>query len=178
MIIIMGLAGAGKGTQAKMLVEDEGYSLISTGDLLRTYASADQKERMAAGVLLKDEEIFEMIGRAMKEIPDLKKCLIDGTPRSIPQADWLLGKAKEEGFTVDAVVHLEISEEVVRKRLLGRGRTDDTDEIITKRFQEYYRATQPLLDYLKDKGLKVFSINGDQSVDKVHSDIVGALKAS
>lgn len=177
MIIIMGLAGAGKGTQAKLLVDKDGYALVSTGDVLRSFASEDQKKRMLSGVLLSDEEIFDLIGKAIREVPDLKKCLIDGTPRSIPQADWLLEQADKQGFTIDAVLHLEIKEDVVRKRLLERGRTDDTEASITKRFQEYYRATQPLLDYLKQKNIPVYSINGDQTEEAVHHDIVAALEA-
>ncbi len=173
----MGLAGAGKGTQAKLLVEKDGYALVSTGDVLRSLASDDQKKRMLSGVLLSDDEIFDLIGKAIQQVPDPKKCLIDGTPRSIPQADWLLDQAKKQGFSIDAVLHLEIKEEVVRRRLLQRGRTDDTDASITKRFQEYYRATQPLLNYLKQKNIPVYSINGDQTEAAVHQDIVTALES-
>lgn len=176
MILIMGLAGAGKGTQAKMLVDKNNYSLISTGDLLRQYATEDQKRRMREGVLLRDEEIYEMIGRALQMVPDLKKCLIDGTPRSIPQAEWLLEQVKAGRFTIDAVLHLEIPEEVVRKRLLERGRTDDTDAGITKRFEEYHRGTEPLLGFLQQQGIPLYRINGDQAPDSVHEDIIKALK--
>lgn len=176
MIILMGLAGAGKGTQAKMLVEENGYSLISTGDLLREYATEDQKRRMHQGVLLEDAEIYEMIGKALDRVPDLTKCLIDGTPRSVPQADWLLEQVEAGRFTIDAVLHLEIAEDVVRQRLLERGRTDDTEESIAKRFAEYHRATEPILDYLKNKGIPVFRINGDQAPEAVHADIVAALQ--
>ncbi len=176
MIVIMGLAGAGKGTQAKMLVEENNYSLISTGDLLRQYATDDQKQRMHQGILLRDDEIYEMIGKALAEVPDLKKCLIDGTPRSIPQADWLLEQVQAGRFTIDAVLHLEIAESVVRARLLQRGRTDDTEDSISKRFAEYHRATEPILGYLSSKGVPVFRINGDQSPEAVHADIVKALQ--
>ena len=178
MIIIMGLAGAGKGTQAKMLVEKDGYSLISTGDLLRTYATEDQKRRMHEGVLLEDSEIFAMIREALKTVPDLSKCLIDGTPRSIPQADWLLKQVDAGRFTIDGVIHLEINEAVVRKRLLARGRTDDTEDSITRRFQEYHRATEPLLDYLSQKNIPIYRIQGDQAPDAVHADIVKSLERS
>ncbi len=175
MIILMGLAGAGKGTQAKMLVEKYGYSLISTGDLLRTYASDEQKQRMLQGVLLRDDEIYDMIGKALDAVPDTSKCIIDGTPRSIPQADWLLAQAAQGRFTIDAVVHLEISEDVVRRRLLDRARPDDTDAGISKRFEEYHRATQPILEYLAQKGIPVYNVDGDQAPEAVHADIVANI---
>ncbi|MGH7157720.1 MAG: adenylate kinase family protein [Candidatus Saccharimonadales bacterium] len=176
MIILMGIAGAGKGTQAKMLVDRDNYSLISTGDLLRVYATEDQHRRMLEGVLLRDDEIFEMIGKALDKVPDLEKCVIDGTPRSIAQADWLLNEANERNFAIRAVVHINISEDVVRQRLLGRGRSDDTEAGIAKRFEEYRNSTLPILSHLKEKGIPVFDVNGDQEPAAVHQSILECIE--
>jgi adenylate kinase len=172
----MGLAGAGKGTQANLLVERQGYALISTGDLLRQYATDEQKQRMQAGILLEDQEIFGMISQALDKVPDLSRCLIDGTPRSIPQADWLLQEADQRQAALEAVIHLDIPEAVVRQRLLARGRLDDTEAAITKRFQEYHRSTEPLLQHLAAKGVPIRRINGDQPAENVYSDIVQSLE--
>lgn len=172
----MGLAGAGKGTQAKMLVEREGYSLISTGDLLRAYATEDQQRRMLAGELLEDDEIFAMIGQALKKVSDLQKCLLDGTPRTIPQADWLMDQAKQGHFDITAIIHFSIDEAVVRQRLLDRGRTDDTPAGIDKRFEEYRNATLPILKYFKDKNIPVYDVNGDQDPEAVYEDVVRLLQ--
>lgn len=176
MIIVMGLAGAGKGTQAKLLAERDGYALISTGDLLRKYATDEQKKRMVTGELLEDEEIFAMIGKALDVTPDLDRCLVDGTPRSIPQSDWLLREAKRRGVTVAAVIHLDTTEDVVKGRLLARGRTDDNEEAIAKRFDEYYQTTRPILKHLAQEGVEIIHVNGDQAAEKVHTDIVKALR--
>lgn len=176
MIILMGMAGAGKGTQAKMLVDRDNYSLISTGDLLRTYATEDQHRRMLEGVLLRDDEIFEMIGKALDKVPDLSKCVLDGTPRSIPQADWLLAQAGAGRFAITAVIHINVSEEVVRERLAGRGRADDTEAGMTKRFEEYRNNTLPILKYLQDRGVQVHEVNGDQDPAAVHDEILTCLK--
>lgn len=172
----MGLAGAGKGTQAHMLKERDGYELVSTGDLLRKYASEEQRQRMETGALLRDEEIFSMIGKALDEVSDLNRCLIDGTPRSIPQADWLLEEAKKRKASIRVVVHLDLPETVVRERLLARGRADDTEDAIKRRFQEYHETTKPLLDHLAQHGVAVVQVNGNQDPDKVHDDIVEALE--
>lgn len=176
MIILMGLAGAGKGTQAKLLVEKNGYNYLSSGDLLRQYGSDDQKARMLAGVLMRDEEIYTLFEAAFKRVDDLKKCLIDGTPRSIPQAKWLVDQAQNGKFAIDAVVHLDIDEAVIRQRLLKRGRPDDTEEGITKRIAEYYRATRPLLDFYEQAGIRVIHVNADQAPEAVHDGIIAALE--
>lgn len=173
----MGLAGSGKGTQAKMLVDKDGYYLISTGDLLRRYASQDQKNRMLSGVLLQDQEIYTLIDKAIESVPDLKKCLIEGTPRSIPQAKWLLEQVADGRFTIDAVLHLDVSEAIVRERLLKRGRADDTEAGITKRFQEYQRATLPIIDYFKKNSVAVRNIEADQPAEIVHETILQMLNA-
>lgn len=176
MIVLMGIAGAGKGTQAKMLVDRDNYSLVSTGDLLRTYASEDQHRRMLAGILLRDDEIFSMIGKALDKVPDLNKCVLDGTPRSIAQADWLLEQVKEGHFEIRAVVHIAVDENIVRQRLIGRGRSDDTEAGIAKRFEEYRSNTLPILDYLKGHGIKVCEVDGNQAPDQVHQAVLGCIE--
>lgn len=89
MIILMGIAGAGKGTQAKMLVDRDNYSIVATGDTFRKFATEEQRSRMLQGLLLQDEDIYEMLTKAFDAVPDLEKCILDGAPRSITQADWL-----------------------------------------------------------------------------------------
>lgn len=171
----MGIAGAGKGTQAAMLVEKNGYSLISTGDLLRKYATEDQKRRMLEGVLLRDDEIYDMIGQELHKVPDLQKCILDGTPRSIPQAQWLLSQVEAGRFTITAVIHIAVTEEVVKHRLLARARPDDTEAGVAKRFEAFRKDTLPILEYLKQKGIAVHEVNGDQTPEEVHQDIIALL---
>lgn len=172
----MGIAGAGKGTQAKMLVDRDGYSVVATGDTFRTYATEEQRSRMLQGLLLRDEDIFEMLSKAFRAVPDLQKCILDGAPRSIPQADWLLDQTKKGDFQIKAVVHIAVDENIVRQRLLGRGRSDDTDAGIAKRFEEYRNNTLPILDYLKGHGVHVCEVNGDQEPDVVHQEILGCIE--
>jgi adenylate kinase len=130
---------------------------------------------MLTGVLLEDDEIYSLIKEAIDRVTDQKKCLLDGTPRSIPQAQWLMQQVERGSLTIDAVLHLEVNEAVVRGRLLSRGRPDDTEEGITKRFEEYRRATLPIVEYFKQKKVPVFPINADQPAEAVHHDIVEVL---
>lgn len=171
----MGIAGAGKGTQAKMLVDKDNYSVVATGDTFRKYATEEQRSRMLKGLLLRDEDIYEMLSKAFDAVPDLERCILDGAPRSIPQADWLLSEVAQRNFAITAVVHINISEEAVRQRLLGRGRSDDTEAGISKRFEEYRNSTLPILQHLKDRGVPVREVDGDQNPDEVHESILKCI---
>lgn len=175
MIILMGIAGAGKGTQAQMLA-DNGYTHISSGDLFRKYATGEQRERMLRGELMRDEELFAIVEKGLETVPDLQKCILDGVVRSILQADWLMEQVQKGRFSVSAIVHIVISEDVVKKRLIARGRDDDTEAGIAKRFDEYHKRIEPLLEYLQDKGIKVYRVNGDQTPEAVHQDILRCLE--
>lgn len=176
MIILMGIVGAGKGTQAKLLAEHSGYKPISTGELLRKYATEEQHRRMLAGELLGDDEIIAMVDKVLDEVEDPGKCMLDGFPRSVAQTEWLLDQAERGRFGLTAIIHLLVSEEVVRERMLNRGRPDDTPETITKRFHEYHTITEPVLEYLKGRGVKVYDVDGDQEPEAVHEDVVRALE--
>lgn len=176
MIILMGIAGAGKGTQAKMLVDRDNYSVVATGDTFRKYATEEQRSRMLEGFLLRDDDIFEMLSKAFEAVADLERCILDGAPRSIPQADWLLRQQADGRFNIKAVVHIAVDEDIVRRRLVGRGRSDDTDNGISKRFEEYRNNTLPILKHLKDRGIKVFEVDGNQEASKVHQDILQCIE--
>lgn len=174
MIILMGMTGAGKGTQAQMLVE-KGYSHISSGELFRAYATDEQRERLMRGELMRDDELFNIVEKALATVPDLEKCILDGVVRSIPQADWLLDQVAKGRFKITAIIHIAVSEDVIKKRLMARGRSDDTEASIAKRIEEYHKNTEPILEYLEAKGIKVCHIDGDQTPEAVHQDILRCL---
>lgn len=177
MILLMGSAGAGKGTQGKLLVEKNDYSYISTGELLRRQASKEQQQRMVAGELLDDQEITGLLKTAMEVVPDPQHCILDGFPRTLSQADWLLEYAKKDRFKVTAVINLAISEEATLERLLKRGRPDDTSEVIAKRFDEHQSLTVPILSHFKEAGIPVFDIDASQSPEVVHQVVEDCLNS-
>lgn len=175
MIILMGLVGAGKGTQATFLAERYGYRVISTGELLRQYATEEQHARMLAGELLGDNEIIEMVDKVLDTAADIQKCLLDGFPRSVQQTSWLLDQAASGRFRISAFINIAVTEEVVRHRLLGRGRSDDNEATIAKRFEEYRNITSPIFSYLDGQGVTVYHVDGDQEPEAVHKAIVEVL---
>lgn len=176
MILLMGIAGSGKGTQGSLLAEKAGYNVISTGDLLRNYGSEEQHARMHRGVILDDAEVTALLDRALGELPDADKVILDGYPRRISQADWLLEQQKKGKFKLSQILHLVASPKSVKDRLHDRGRIDDHDEAIEERFREYDRATLPILTHLANAGVPVNQIDAERPVEAVHNDIVGLLK--
>lgn len=176
MILLMGIAGSGKGTQGKMLADQHGLHLISMGDVLRMYVTGEKRRRMLAGELLDDQEIIEIVERVLSSLGDSEQVLLDGFPRTIPQAKWLLEQARSGQFKLDTAFHLQASHEAVKKRLLNRARIDDKEGAIEARFNEYERSTTPLLKWLADNGVKVINIDAERPVKEVNNDLVAHLK--
>jgi adenylate kinase len=168
----MGVAGAGKSMQGKLLADEHGYAWISTGEVLRVLVTGKRRQEMLQGKLLSDEEMIKLLDKVFELIDPTQEFVLDGFPRTIAQADWLLEQATQERFKLTAVVHLEASEEVVRQRLIRRGRVDDTDEAIGKRFDEYHGVELPIIERFRDKGIRVYDIDAGQTPREVHDQIV------
>jgi adenylate kinase len=178
MILLMGIAGSGKGTQGKMLSDQHGYHLVSMGDVVRMYVTGKQREKMLAGELLDDDEIIEIVDKVLLSIPNLDEVVIDGFPRTIPQAEWLIKQAESGRFKINVALHLAASREAVKQRLLKRARMDDVEKAIEARFDEYEKSTMPLLKWLEDHGVKVANINAERSVDEVNEELSNLLEAN
>lgn len=175
MIIFMGVAGAGKSMQGRMLADERGYPWLSTGEFLRMLVSGEQRKEMLSGKLLNDEEIITLVQKIFAIVDTEHEFVLDGFPRSVGQADWLLNQVKYGQLDITGIVHITATEAVVRKRLLSRGRPDDHHDVITERFKEYEQITGPVLDQFRAAGVPVYDINGDQNPEAVHDDIENAI---
>lgn len=178
MIIFMGVAGSGKSLQGKLLADQLGLPWLSTGEFLRMLVSGERRKAMVAGQLLEDQEIIALVRRIFTIVDTNQEFVLDGFPRTAAQADWLLNEVKHGQLAVTGVIHLTATPEVVRERLLGRGRPDDTDEAIVERFREYEEAAKPILEQFRGAKVPVYDINGERDVQAIHQDIVQALKVS
>ena len=177
MILLMGVAGAGKSVEGRRLADEMGLPWLSTGEFLRMLVTGERRREMLAGKLLSDEEVIELADKIFRIIDTKEQFLLDGFPRTLAQADWLFAQHKAGLMKITCVLHLEAREEVVAQRLLGRGRQDDTEESIAKRFAEYAAVTLPILKDFESKGIKVCHINAEREPNAVHADVLKVLES-
>jgi adenylate kinase len=171
----MGVAGAGKSMQGKLLADEHGYAWISTGEILRVLVTGKRRHEMLQGKLLSDEEVINILDKVFELIDTTEEFVLDGFPRTVSQADWLIRQAENGRFKLSAVVHLAASEDVVRDRLIERGRVDDTQDAIAQRFNEYHTVTVPIIDHFKKEGIHVYNIDAAQTPREVHDTILGFI---
>lgn len=187
--IFFGLVGSGKGTQVKLLMDllntKDGMEivLLSPGNEYRkfiasgTYVGNRIKDSMERGELQPDSLTNALVGSIMlSQISADKHLIADGYPRRIAQSQMLFELCEFFERKNKKIIYIKLSEDEAMKRNLLRGRHDDTEEGLKKRFQEYKENVIPAMEYLKDKpGYEFLEINGEQSVEDVHKDIVKAL---
>lgn len=172
MILLMGVAGAGKSMQGRILADEHGYAWISTGEILRVLVTGKRRQEMMQGKLLSDDEIITILDQVFGFIDPTQEFVLDGFPRTVRQADWLLDQVEKGRFNLTAVINLVASKEIVLGRLMQRGRPDDTKEAIDKRFEEYEAVTRPILQHLQDKKVPVHQVNADRDPRAIHDDIL------
>lgn len=172
----MGVAGVGKSMQGRLIADELGLPWLSTGEFLRMLIAGDKRKAMLSGKLLSDEEIITMVQKIFGIVDTRKEFVLDGFPRTQKQADWLLSQVRHGQLRVKAVVHLTASEDVVKSRLLDRGRQDDHSQAIAERFKEYKESVLPIINDFEKAGIPVYTIDGEQSVEKVHTAIKDKLK--
>lgn len=179
--VIFGRQGAGKGTQSVRLSEHFGAPHISTGDMLRlavgegTEFGRKADEFMSAGNLVPDDVMIGVVRERLSKADAVERgFLLDGFPRTLPQAEALVGSIGEDGL--DIVLDLDVPLDVVTARMKGRGRADDTDEAIARRLELYETETGPVLAWFRQRGMLV-TVDGVGSEDEVFSRLVDAIGA-
>ena len=182
-VVLLGPPGAGKGTQAQVLGERLGVPAISTGDMLREAVAEGSelgrkvRDIMASGALVDDGTMAEVVRERLGKPDAANGFLLDGYPRTLPQAETLVGILRGAGRPLDAVVCVDVpADELVRRAML-RGRADDKEEVIRERLRVYREKTAPLIGYYRERGL-LREIDGNRSVEEVTAGVLGLLGAA
>ncbi|MFO7847623.1 MAG: adenylate kinase [Balneolaceae bacterium] len=181
-LILFGPPGAGKGTQAELISSHYNIPHLSTGNIFRrniknrTELGKKVKSIMDAGELVPDETVVELV---VDELGDSKYdsgYILDGFPRTIPQAEALDSHLEKNGSAIDLLLTLEVPEDELVNRILSRddGRTDDTPEKVKTRLEVYRNETKPVLDYYTDKGV-TRSVDGVGSIEDIFDRIKSVL---
>ncbi|OBA74937.1 adenylate kinase [Mycobacterium sp. 1554424.7] len=177
-VVLLGPPGAGKGTQAEKLAEKLDIPQISTGELFRnniengTKLGVEAKRYLDAGDLVPSELTNQLVDDRLDDSDCANGFILDGYPRSLEQAKALHEMLERRGCDIDAVVEFRVSQDELLARLKGRGRADDTEEVILNRMKVYRDETAPLLEYYSDE-LKTVDAVG--TVDEVFARALQAL---
>lgn len=177
MIIVLGVAGSGKSTQSQLLAARDGMRWVSMGEVLRRVITDDRRDVMLAGKVLDEHETIEILSQELTRLGDDPEVILDGFPRGLIQAEWLLQERTNGRFVIRAVVHLQADTEAVKSRLLARGRQDDTEEAIAERFAEYEEKIKPIVTTFSEHGVPVVNINAEQTAVAVGQEIITKLAA-
>ena len=179
-VIFIGPPGAGKGTQAERVRQYLSIFHLSTGDMLREAISKDTevgkqaKQYIDKGELVTDDIVIKAVNDRLQQ-PDCEPgVLFDGFPRTLAQAESLDKHLVNQGKAIDLVIQMTVEDEVLILRLAGRGRSDDTHEVVQQRLKIYRNQTAPLLDYYRNQE-KLASINGNGTPDEVTARIKTAI---
>jgi adenylate kinase len=197
-LILLGPPGSGKGTQAQRLVHRHGIVQLSTGEMLRAAVAAQTpvglkaKDIMASGGLVPDEIVVGIISDRLDQPDAAKGFILDGFPRTVPQAEALDELLKKKHMRLDAVIELRVNESALLQRvetrvaeMLARGeevRIDDTQEVLTKRLASYRSMTEPLIHYYSERR-KLLTVDGMMTIEHVTREInrilaaIGAVEA-
>jgi len=197
-LILLGPPGSGKGTQAQRLVKRHGIAQLSTGEMLRAAVAAETpvglraKDIMASGGLVPDDIVIGIISDRLDQPDAARGFILDGFPRTVPQAEALDELLKKKHMKLDAVVELRVNESALLQRvenrvaqMRARGeevRIDDTPEVLTKRLASYRSQTEPLIHYYSERR-KLLTVDGMMTIEHVTREInrilaaIGAVKA-
>lgn len=175
MILLMGVAGSGKSMQGRLFADEHGYAWLSTGELFRVLVTGKRRQQMLEGKLLSDDEVIKLVDKTLDLIDVSDEFVLDGFPRTEVQADWLLDQVKSGRFKLTGIFNLAASPEVVKERLLARGRQDDTEKAIANRFEEYEKTTLPIIEHFRKAGVEVYDIDAAQEPMKVHDELMGYI---
>lgn len=175
MIIFFGAPGAGKSVQGRVLVARHGWYWLSAGQMLRDSHDPEVAKKMSTGGLVDNDTTNNYVSSALARVKDAKHVVLDGFPRELSQAKWLVENQPHHGRSISLAIVLEVSDEELARRLKLRARPDDTPASAKERIAIYHRGIKPIIDYLKEQKIPIVHISGEGTVGDVHDRIESEL---
>lgn len=176
MILIFGAPGSGKSMQGQFLAARNNWRWLSAGQLLRDQKDSELIEKMQMGELVDSGKINKIISDALLNASDIDKLILDGFPRSLEQAIFLIKISDEIKRSIKAIIVLKTEKDEIMRRLALRGRLDDSAETVQARYAQYESVMVPIIDYFKQQSFDVIEIDGNGTVGQVHDRIMDELQ--
>jgi len=161
--------------QGQILAARQGWRWLSAGQILRDSKNPILLQTMQSGELIDSNTMNKIISSAISNSAEIEKIVLDGFPRKLDQAKWLIESQPEHGRSVGMVIVLDVSEEEIEKRLRLRGRVDDNASTLTEKMKIYYQEIDPLLNYFREQNIRVVHIDGSGLVGQIHDRIMEEL---
>lgn len=178
MILFFGPPGAGKSVQGQLLAARHGWRWLSTGQLLRDTRDTGLLSDMHSGRLVETERVNTIISSALKRSKDIDHVILDGFPRKLEQAQWLVDTQPEHERSISLIIILEVPKDELVRRLKLRGRADDEEQVIAERLQIYREEIYPILTYLTEQRVHIAHIDGNGLVGQVHDRIEAEVESA
>lgn len=176
MIILFGSPGAGKSLQGQILAVRHGWHWLSTGQLLRDSQDPEIMKQMGSGGLVDDRTAKRILGDSLSRVTDIDHVIVDGFPRELSQAKWLIENQPHHGRSISLVMMLEVPEDELIHRLELRERADDKPDSRKERLKIYSRNIKQIVDYFKAQKINVIHVSGIGTVGEVHDRLEAELK--
>jgi adenylate kinase len=180
-LLLVGAPGSGKGTQSTALAALYGIEHISSGEVLRVEARAgtplgrEVADFQRRGDLVPDQIVFDLLVPVVAAAAARGGYILDGYPRTVPQAVEAFDVAKQLGITLDAAIYLYVPEQVLLQRLLARARPDDSAVVIRHRLEVFVETTSPLIAYYRQQRGILVEVDGDQPAEAITAEIQARL---
>ena len=176
MIVFFGPAGAGKSVQGQILAARMGWRWLSAGQILRDTRDPEIASTIQRGELVPHEAITHIMGDAIRKAGNIDQIILDGFPRKLEQAQWLIDSKTDHGRDIKLVIVLEVPRDELLRRLAIRGRVDDTQEAIDHRLSIYRQEMYPVLGLFSQESIPVVHIDGVGHVGEIHDRIFAELQ--
>lgn len=171
MILLYGAPGSGKSVQGQLLAARHNWRWLSTGQMLRDTHDEEIRQQMGEKGIVNNKSVYRVLTNALNSSKDIDNIILDGFPRDLEQARWLMAALPAHQRSLKAVINLEVPLEELRTRLKVRGRFDDTDEIIKKRYYDYLAMSDEMVDFMKSQKVPIVNVNGVGDPEDIHHHI-------